>query len=32
MKDITKICIAIFSGIIVGDVLSTILKVLIWGI
>lgn len=32
MKDITKICIAIFSGLIVGDILSTILKVLIWWI
>lgn len=32
MKDITKICIAIFFGVIVGDILSTILKVLIWGI
>ena len=32
MKDITKICIAMFFGNVVGIFIATIVKALIWGI
>lgn len=32
MKDITKICIAVFFGNVVGIFIATIAKALVWGI